>query len=354
MKITIIENNFNYLNPTNGLDSYIKRLSDYCKSKQIQNTIVTCNNIEVVDDFFKLKSLANHPLSSLDFILKLRKKRKKINFEPGQIVLVNHPFNIFPFAFNKKIVKILILHGNKFQLKRQQKNILFALFYIFMQRIFFIFFDRIFLVNDSVLKWKTSKMIVSKAPVSISSFPLKNKETCKKELMINKKTILFVGMLEKEKGTELLMQLIPKLNQKYHFIIIGKGRYSLKIKRLINNLHLTNINLIEEVPHSDIHIYYNAADVLILTSLSEGTPLVIKEALVCNTPVVSTDVGDVKEVIKDLPGCYIVQPNVIEFLDKIELAINEKPYNYRKWVEQYSEENIFGKLMIELESMVNQ
>ena len=43
--------------------------------------------------------------------------------------------------------------------------------------------------------------------------------------------------------------------------------------------------------------YYNSVDCLILTSFHEGSPNVIKEAMACNLPIVSTKVGDVEEII---------------------------------------------------------
>ena len=63
--------------------------------------------------------------------------------------------------------------------------------------------------------------------------------------------------------------------------------------------------------------YYNAADVLLLTSNSEGSPNVIKEAMACNCPIVSTDVGDVKKVIKNTNYCYISNPVPKDIADKI-------------------------------------
>jgi glycosyltransferase involved in cell wall biosynthesis len=59
------------------------------------------------------------------------------------------------------------------------------------------------------------------------------------------------------------------------------------------------------IAHSEIPLYLNAADVLLLTSLHEGSPNVVKEALACNLPVVSTDVGDVRERIGGVEGCVV-------------------------------------------------
>jgi glycosyltransferase involved in cell wall biosynthesis len=59
------------------------------------------------------------------------------------------------------------------------------------------------------------------------------------------------------------------------------------------------------IPHEQMPLYMNACDALVLTSLHEGSPNVVKEALACNLPVVSVDVGDVRQRIGKIDGCVV-------------------------------------------------
>ena len=59
------------------------------------------------------------------------------------------------------------------------------------------------------------------------------------------------------------------------------------------------------VPHSDIPLYMSACDALVFTSMQEGSPNVVKEALACNLPIVSVAVGDVDERLQGVEGCEL-------------------------------------------------
>jgi glycosyltransferase involved in cell wall biosynthesis len=75
--------------------------------------------------------------------------------------------------------------------------------------------------------------------------------------------------------------------------------------------------LVSGKPHAVIPLYMSACDALLLTSRSEGSPTVIKEAMACNLPIVSTDVGDVAQVIAGVEGCYLVEPMAKDIADKL-------------------------------------
>jgi glycosyltransferase involved in cell wall biosynthesis len=64
-----------------------------------------------------------------------------------------------------------------------------------------------------------------------------------------------------------------------------------------------------EVAPENVPLYMNAADVMILTSFSEGSPNVVKEALACNLPIVSLPVGDVPELLQGVEECHVVVGN---------------------------------------------
>ncbi len=96
------------------------------------------------------------------------------------------------------------------------------------------------------------------------------------------------------------------------------------IKEAIPYISLPNVRLINPYPitQQEFVAYLNASDVFVLSSFNEGSPNVIKEAMACNCPVVSTNVGDVKSVIGNTDGCFLSSFNTEDLAKQIEKALS--------------------------------
>ena len=116
-------------------------------------------------------------------------------------------------------------------------------------------------------------------------------------------------------------------------IALFAGRFSREVKNA--PLAFSAVNLIKGLELHELTGNYsreemctlmNAVDVSLMTSFSEGSPQFIKETLACGCPVVSVDVGDVKEVIAGVENCYIAERNPEDIAAKLEkvLAKNER------------------------------
>ena len=75
---------------------------------------------------------------------------------------------------------------------------------------------------------------------------------------------------------------------------------------------------------SEVAALMNAIDCFLMTSNTEGSPQVIKEALACGCPIVSVDVGDVKEQIKGVDGCCIAERNSVTIAEIVKKALASK------------------------------
>ena len=90
------------------------------------------------------------------------------------------------------------------------------------------------------------------------------------------------------------------------------------------------LHVLENMPRDKVVWYINAADAILLTSLWEGSPNIVKEAIACNRPVVSTNVGDVEELFTGIRGCYVVRNDAREIADSLFRAVAIRETNGRE------------------------
>lgn len=137
--------------------------------------------------------------------------------------------------------------------------------------------------------------------VDLDRFRPVDQITARKQLGLDpdKKLILFISGLNRgEKRIDLAREAVSRLQDDEVFL-----------------LHL------HDTPNDQVPIYLNAADLLLLTSSREGSVNVVKEAMACNCPVVSTDVGDVRWVLGSTEGCFVTSSDPSDIAESIRRVL---------------------------------
>lgn len=197
--------------------------------------------------------------------------------------------------------------------------------------------------------------------VDIDFFTYKEKKTNKKE-----KIIIYAGRLERRKGVEVLAKAIPlvvKVIPDMKFLFVGRdtptaeGRGSMKawLEGYFEKEMVTHyVQLVGEVPRTEIVSYYQQADVCILPSLWENLPYTCLEAMSCGTPVVGSRIGGFPEIITDDVDGFLFEPMNQEELSKKIINIfkneniNELGKKAREKIEKTYGHRVIAEKTVEL------
>lgn len=88
------------------------------------------------------------------------------------------------------------------------------------------------------------------------------------------------------------------------------------------------------VAPEQVYLYMNACDAMVMTSLIEGSPNVVKEALACNTPVVGVPVGDVEQLLDGVEGCEFCQRDPKRIAQALVKTLHSSQCDGRKHILQ--------------------
>jgi glycosyltransferase involved in cell wall biosynthesis len=137
----------------------------------------------------------------------------------------------------------------------------------------------------------------------------------KKRLGVNEgeRVILAVGRLSREKGHVGLVHALERLRResqglRFKLVVVGEGPERERVESAAESLSLSD-RVVFAGHASDVRPFYALADVMALPSHSEGSPLVLLEAMAAGVPVVATAVGGVPEVASDGETALLAPPH---------------------------------------------
>lgn len=149
---------------------------------------------------------------------------------------------------------------------------------------------------------KITKKPVSIIPFGISLEKFKNKEVTSL-FSENDFVIGSIKNLEKIYNAHVLIKAFANLNKKYShlkLLIVGKGSEEENLKKLCEGLGISNrVIFTGRISHSEVNNYYNMLNVLVNVSEYESFGVSVVEAMACEIPVIVSNVGGLKEVVKD-------------------------------------------------------
>jgi teichuronic acid biosynthesis glycosyltransferase TuaC len=154
-------------------------------------------------------------------------------------------------------------------------------------------------------------------------------------LPFDKKMLLFVGNLVPVKGVDILLEAVSKLERMDTVLcVVGQGFLRQSLESLAARLGIAErCMFVGGRPHREIPSWLSAADCLVLSSLSEGFPTILPEAMMCRVPIVATAVGGIPEVVKHQQTGLLVAPGDADALAEAINAILEPGYFVPRMIE---------------------
>ena len=255
----------------------------------------------------------------IGYLTELKSLKNKINdFQPN-IIHAHYGLSGLLANLQRKIPVVTTYHGSDIN-KKSNRN--FSRLSILLSK------WNIFVSERQVKKINIkSKYSVIPCGADTSVFIPKDKNECRKKLGFdeNKIHILFSKEFsQKVKNYPLAKAAVDKIENAELVELIGYSR-------------------------KEVNLLMNACDVALMTSFSEGSPQFIKEAMAVNCPIVSTDVGDVRQVIDGVENCYLSKYNADDVAKKIKLCLSTNERNSKareKILENYSLETIAEKIKV--------
>lgn len=268
-------------------------------------------------DFIELNKRPNQ--SNYVFLKNLFKLAFKLKLNGTTVIHSQRPDWIVPFAKfpNRKIVT---LHGSHLKNVYLKKGFVIGKIYSKLEKKGLEIADVVISVSEENTNYYkkiyendkevTKKFITIPIGIDLNKFQNIDKNKSRKQYGFKKsdKVVVYVGRLEKEKNLQILIRACHEAGVK--LFIVGEGREEEYLKKFASSLNSQTI-FHKSVNNEKIPNVLACGDIFALTSLHEGMPTVVIEALAAGLPVISTNVGDVhKIVINGKTGFIVNEQNI--------------------------------------------
>lgn len=248
-----------------------------------------------------------HKNGKIEYIKSIFKIIHKLKISKVDVVHIHYGLSaLFLLFFKPTNVKIfLTFHGG--DILKEQGNYI----QIFISKLIAKKVNRVFILNNEMEKIMQELEVpyeILPCGVDIDFFKNNNNIIEKED---NSRLIVFPGNPERHiKNFSLFSKVIDILRQ--------NCSYEIKFVCIHN------------MTRNEVRDLLNNADCLLMTSFSEGSPQIIKEAMACNRPIVSTAVGDVEDLLDNVKNCFALKSfNHNDFISPIQ-NILQLPKEKRK------------------------
>lgn len=344
----------NYLTnggPTRVLQNIVKEL-DLSKYNITILTLINQNNQEIVNNLKRngIKVIELDYEKKMSTVIKNRNKViELINTINPQIIHTHGIVSTIIVASNKlKNTKITTIHNNIFEDYKytygKMKGIIYALVHIFCLRKF----NQIICCSKTsyvILKNKLKNVsyIVNGVDVKENDNLIETRKRIRKELNIDEKDIVYVygGVINKRKRVvELVKMFSSDLKENEYLLIVGEGSLIEKAKENANErVIFTGFkeNIIE---------YFQASDIYISNSASEGFSISIIEALSCKLLCLLSDIPSHKECFEIDPNYYLGEYfNETDFIEKRNRISKKRETQNADELEEFQKKYLSAKSM---------
>jgi glycosyltransferase involved in cell wall biosynthesis len=161
--------------------------------------------------------------------------------------------------------------------------------------------------------------------------------------------LIYVGQLNERKGVDVLLRALPALDEEISLqLVYHTNRTEADLRNLATQLKVgSRVHFLGARTPEELRSLYQASDVLVLPSLGEALPSVITEAMLCGTPVISTDVGGIRDQMSGYG--MLVAPNRA---DELTRAIRHVLDHYDDFSTKGEEMSRYARERFSIDTMV--